>query len=163
MTRPATPDHTLTAWRITKTRYREQAFDGEGARRFGGRWNTTGTRMVYTAQSRSLAILELLAHLGDNRTLSEEYVLIAVTFPTSLATWTDLTDLPADWHRSPPPPAVPLFGDRWARQQRSVALLVPSAVCPGEHNWLLNPDHPAFAHVVVGEPQRLDLDPRLLR
>ncbi|MBK8101340.1 MAG: RES domain-containing protein [Planctomycetes bacterium] len=153
----------MTAWRITKARCREQAFDGEGARRFGGRWNTAGTRMIYTAQSRSLAILELLAHLGDPRTLSENYVLIDVTFATSMATWTDTADLPADWHRSPPPPAVPLFGDRWARQRRSVALLVPSAVCPGEHNWLLNPDHPQFAQVVRGKPQGLDLDPRLLR
>ena len=48
-----------TDWRIVKTRFAAQAFDGEGARLYGGRWNSVGVRMVYTAGSVSLGVLEV--------------------------------------------------------------------------------------------------------
>ena len=53
----------ITAWRIVRARFADSAFDGEGARRYGGRWNSRGTRMVYTAGSQALAALEMLVHL----------------------------------------------------------------------------------------------------
>ena len=40
-----------TGWRIVKSRYASTAFDGEGARLYGGRWNSSGTRMVYSLES----------------------------------------------------------------------------------------------------------------
>lgn len=157
------PERPITAWRITKRRWAEQAFDGEGARRYGGRWNSPGSRMVYVAQSRSLAILELLVHLGDARTLVDSYVLLEVTFPTSVTMWVDVADLPPDWAATPAPAALATLGDRWLENGRSAALMVPSAVCPGEHNWLLAPGHRDFRRIRVGKPQRLQLEARLLR
>ncbi|MGH9898893.1 MAG: RES family NAD+ phosphorylase, partial [Pyrinomonadaceae bacterium] len=40
-----------TGWRIVKAQYAALAFDGEGAKIYGGRWNSQGIKMVYTAQS----------------------------------------------------------------------------------------------------------------
>ena len=52
-----------TGWRIVKTKYAAQAFDGEGARLYGGRWNSPGLRMVYNSENVALAALEILRHL----------------------------------------------------------------------------------------------------
>ena len=40
------------------------AYDGEGAYRVGGRWNSKGTRVLYMSENRSLAVLEILVHLS---------------------------------------------------------------------------------------------------
>ena len=73
----------VNAWRITKRKHARDAFTGEGAREFGGRWNNPGTAIVYTAQSQSLAALEMLVHL-DSSELLAKYVLIGVEFDQAL-------------------------------------------------------------------------------
>ena len=75
----------VTTWRITKRKHARNAFTGEGAREFGGRWNNPGTAVVYTAQHQSLAALEMLVHLDSSEFL-QKYVLIAVEFDQSLIT-----------------------------------------------------------------------------
>ena len=68
----------MTAWRIVKQKYpAAQAFAGEGARLYGGRWNSRGVSVVYAAGSQSLAVLEMLVHL-DAADLLQSYVLFAV-------------------------------------------------------------------------------------
>ncbi len=70
---------TVTAWRIFKPKHAAAAFTGEGARLYGGRWNSKGTAVVYAAGSAALAALELLVHLAPQRML-ELYQLCDVTF-----------------------------------------------------------------------------------
>jgi RES domain-containing protein len=86
----------VTAWHITKRKHARNAFSGEGAREFGGRWNNPGTAVVYTAQSQSLAALEMLAHL-DSADLLEKYVLLAADFDQSLIKVLNPSDLPRNW------------------------------------------------------------------
>jgi RES domain-containing protein len=69
--------------------------------------------------------------------------------------------LPGDWRQLPAPPSTRELGSRWAVETRSVVLRVPSAVVEGEFNYLLNPRHPDFARLEIGEPQRFSFDPRL--
>ena len=68
---------TLSAWRITKQKHAKSAFSGEGARIYGGRWNSPGTPIIYTAQSQALAVLEVLVHL-DSPELLKRYSLFEV-------------------------------------------------------------------------------------
>src|SRR2546422_11361108 len=68
---------TVIGWRIAKRKHARAAFSGEGARLFGGRWNSPGTAMVYTAQSQSLAALEMIAQLDSSQLLAS-YVLFKV-------------------------------------------------------------------------------------
>ena len=55
----------IRAWRIVQMRFTDRAFEGEGARLFGGRWNRRGTPIIYTAESLSLAMLEILVNLDS--------------------------------------------------------------------------------------------------
>ena len=150
----------VTAWRITKRKHARNAFDGEGAREFGGRWNNPGTAVVYAAQSQSLAALEMLVHL-DSSDLLEKYVLLAAEFDDSLVRRVGLSDLPRNWRADPPPLQVRLIGDDWILGGSSVVLQVPSALVPGESNFLLNPGHQDFAKVRIGKPLAFRFDPRL--
>jgi RES domain-containing protein len=149
-----------SAFRIVKATLVETAFSGEGARRYGGRWNSPGTEVVYAAQAESLAMLELLVHLQASDLLLA-YVTVRVDFDDSLVEALPANALPVRWRASPAPSVLQAEGDRWARERRSPVLRVPSALVPRESNYLLNPNHPELARIVVGEPERCDFDPRL--
>ena len=150
-----------TGWRLVKKRYAANAFDGEGARLYGGRWNSPGVPMVYTAATLSLAALELLVHLNDRRHLAG-YQQCAAHFESHQVTVVEGTALPEDWRKYPAPEALRQIGGRWAEELATPVLRVPSAVVPQEGNFLLNPLHPAFRELVFNPPGPLSLDSRLL-
>lgn len=151
---------TITAWRIVKARHAATAFDGEGARLQGGRWNPPGVAMVYTAQSAALATLEMLVHF--RQAAVPAYVLIPCEFDARLVQTLDRRRLPDGWRAFPPPPELALLGDRWIRSAASAVLQVPSAIVPSESTYLLNPHHRDFRAIRVGSPQPFELDLRLL-
>ena len=151
-----------TAWRIVKTRFAAKAFDGEGARLNGGRWNSVGVRMVYTAGSISLAALELVVHLENTDVLSS-YSLCAVHYDDVVVTRLDLSRLPRNWAINPAPLELFAIGDDWIAGQSSVLLEVPSAIVESENNYLINPDHPDFKSLTIDPPRPFTLDTRLVR
>ncbi len=150
----------ITVWRITKARLARHAFDGQGARRFGGRWNSKGTPMVYTAGSQALAVLEMLVHLQDAGLL-EHYRFIPVTIDQELVQEMDLAILPKNWNRRPAPLVTAAIGDAWIAAGASPVLRVPSVVIPNEYNYLLNPAHHDFAKLRIGKPVGYRMDVRL--
>ncbi len=150
-----------TGWRIVKSRYVAAAFDGEGARLYGGRWNSPGTRIVYTSKTISLAVLEVLVHL-DKANLLSSYSLISGGFDDALVQRLDHTMLPEGWRTYPAPYELQRIGDEWARSQRSAVLEVPSVIVERENNYLLNSAHPDFSSVVIGEPEPFTFDERLM-
>lgn len=151
---------TLSAWRIVKARHADTAFDGEGARRYGGRWNSPGTALVYTASSRALAALELLVHLPSPALLGA-FVCRRVDFKDTPVSCLDAAELPPDWRAEPVPASTQALGDAWARAGNAVVLQVPSAVVPAEANYLFNPAHPDFSKLVLGPAEPFAFDPRL--
>jgi RES domain-containing protein len=150
----------ITAWRIVEARYAAGAFGGEGSRRFGGRWNSEGTAVVYTAGSQALAVLEMLVHLVEDDFLSP-YRLIPVTFDERIVSEIELRSLPRGWRRRSTPRAVRAIGDKWVASGTSAVLRVPSVLVPDESNYVLNVRHPDFAKVTIGRPQPYRFDPRL--
>lgn len=152
----------IKAWRIVKRRHAETAFDGEGARVYGGRWNGPGIAVVYTAETRALATLVVLAGLRSVSAL-EPYVLIPVTFEIEIVEVLDTATLPRRWRESPPTHDVQAVGDQWVRDGRSAVLTVPSVVIPEEFNYLLNPAHDDFQDIQIGKPTELQIDARLVR
>jgi RES domain-containing protein len=115
--------------------------------------------MVYTAGSRSLAILEILAHLTKSAPL-DKYVLYRAECDDSLVQI--LSDLPAAWNSEPPTAASQSIGDAWVRSATHPVLSVPSAIVPEERNYLLNATHPDFFRIVIGLAVAYRIDPRLL-
>lgn len=152
----------ITAWRIVKARHAANAFDGEGARVEGGRWNSPGTPLVYTSQSAALAALEMLVHLGRGSLLTA-YVLIPCAFDDAVVSRLDRKRLPENWRSYPAPPELQSLGDEWARGGTSAVLEVPSAVIATDSNYLLNPRHPEFKTIRVMRPQPFEFDLRLLK
>lgn len=152
----------LTAWRITKRKYAKSAFSGGGARKFGGRWNSPGTAIVYTAETQSLAVLEMLVHLEATELL-QQYVLIGVEIEESLVQDLDRSRLPRNWRAEPAPIELRNFGDEWIAIGSSVVLRVPSTLVPAESNFLLNPAHSDFQKLIIGEPISFAFDERLAR
>lgn len=152
----------FTAWRITKRKYQTAAFTGAGARKYGGRWNSPGTAVVYSAETQSLAILEILVHL-EAPDLLPEYILIGVEIDESFVRELDHTRLPRNWQAQPAPLELRTFGDEWIGAVGSAVLRVPSVLVPGESNFLLNPAHPDFNKLRICDPISLALDKRLAR
>jgi RES domain-containing protein len=152
----------LTAWRITKRKYAARAFTGEGARRFGGRWNSKGTVVVYTAGSCSLSALEMLVHLESHQIL-EAYAVAEVTFDSRLMQTIDHGKLPKDWRAEPAPIQLKAIGDRWIAEGLCAVLRVPSVIIETEFNYLLNPNHHDFRKIVIGPNRSFSFDPRLAK
>lgn len=150
-----------TAWRITTLPDPARAFSGDGARTHGGRWNSKGTRVVYTADYAAAAILEQLVQMSAVGS-PPIYYLFRVSFPERLVSVVDPTSLPAAWRDPARSPAVQAIGDAWATGRTSLALQVPSAVAPHHANYLLNPAHPGFRALSIAASERFALDPRLL-
>jgi RES domain-containing protein len=155
----------IICWRIIRAVRQHVAMDGVGAAYNGGRWNPIGIKTVYCAQSLALAVLEIRVHLATARP-KERFVGLEVEIIESAVERPQLSDLPRSWQRAPQAStsdtAARRFGARWVREQRSVAIQVPSAVIPSESIFLLNPEHPDFNESVrVVKTLPVSLDPRL--
>lgn len=148
------------AWRIVKGHYGSSAFSGEGAARFGGRWNSRGSWVVYTSGSQSLAALEVLVHL--NPRMYFDYLAFRIEFDEKLVTKLDPRLLPLNWRDSPAPPATRSIGDDWLRGGRSAILQLPSVVVASEFSYLLSPEHADFSKIRMHKPVPFSFDARLL-
>ena len=150
----------MHVYRICRAPYR--ALDGEGARRYGGRWNEPGVAVVYTASSLSLAALEGLVHL-DPGEVPDDLLAQTIDVPDDVITQTvRVADLPSGWAQMVEHPACRALGTEWARAGATAGLRVPSAPVPDERNVLLNPAHPEFARIIVLAERAFTYDPRLL-
>jgi RES domain-containing protein len=152
----------FTAWRIVSANYKDKAYAGDGARVHGGRWNSKGVAVVYTAGSLALASIEMLVNLPAPKLL-QKYVRISAKISSDLILDLPEVDLPEDWQSRPISPSTRAMGDRWIKEQRSAVLKVPSIVVPDEHNYLLNPTHPDFSKIEIGKPIVYYFDPRLAK
>jgi RES domain-containing protein len=148
----------VRVWRIC--REAQAALDGEGARLFGGRWNSEEVAVVYASATLSLAALEYLAHI-DIEDVPADLIALAIDVPDdSTAETIATTDLPPDWRMSGNPACVAL-GDAWAVRGETLTLSVPSAIVPDESNVLINPAHAHAARVQITASRRFSFDPRL--
>jgi RES domain-containing protein len=151
----------MLAYRLVKERWAVTALDGDGARAYGGRWNSPGTAMLYASQSIALAALELLVHLRREQVLGSYRLFTLEIADASVLRIAD-SDLPTDWRANPLPVTCARLGDGWVASGRSVALLVPSTIIPREHNLLISPAHPDFAGIAQGAASEpFGYDPRL--
>lgn len=150
----------MRLWRITRRAF--QALDGEGARLFGGRWNSEGVPVVYTSSTLSLAALEYLVHV-QIEDVPADLVSLEIDVPDDVrAEQVHTFDVPEDWNQVEDHPACAALGDVWAAEASALILRVPSAIIPHEQNVLLNPRHPEMGRVRVTAVREFAFDPRLL-
>jgi RES domain-containing protein len=148
-------------FRLLRGEHADTAFSGQGAARRGGRWNPAGVPIVYTAQSLSLAALELLVHM-EAEDFGEVFVYFDIEIPDSIELLAvDPGDLGPIEREGLDYPALQEVGRQWVESQQSVGLWVPSAVIPSEYNLLLDPEHPEFEALSIAGPQAFSFDTRL--
>ncbi len=145
------------SYRVVKNKYWGSAFDGEGARLYGGRWNSKGVPVVYTSDSLALCALEILVHL-PSYTLLADYVYVSLVFDSHFIANAHMID---GWDERPISKVSQGIGDHWIKEGLSAILRVPSVIMPDGYNYLVNIYHPEFKKIKIGEPQPLAFDPRL--
>jgi RES domain-containing protein len=148
----------LKVWRISKPGHGKASPNGTGAHR----WNSPGTPIIYAAESRALAVLEMLCHL-EGRELLNPYVLIEIGIEESLIRNVARSSLPENWRFDPSPQELKRIGDEWIRKAECPVLRVPSALLPDEHNFLLNTEHRDFHRLNFGEPVPFRFDSSLIK
>ncbi len=148
----------MRVFRIADRRFPQ--FDGTGARLIGGRWNSPGKPVIYTGETFSAALLEVLVHSNLGR-VPKTQAVIEITIPDKVLVESLAPDDPPGWDGEDQSVSR-AFGDRWLKESRSAVLLVPSAVTRGhERNVLINPDHSDFANITASKPQDVQSDRRL--
>ena len=149
----------MEVYRVVIARYATD-LNGTGGLYTDGRWHLQGHRILYTAQSKALAILEKLVHLS-RRDFAMEHRCLTLEFPDETLAEFPKEQLPQQWNSRRGPDELKEMGTRWLTDKSSLALRVPSVLVPGEHNILLNPLHPRMQEVKLVQNEPLLFDDRL--
>lgn len=148
-------------YRVLRREFARDSFDGEGAYRYGGRWSSPGTRLTYTSEHQSLAMLEYFVHL-DKDDPPDDLVLAVAEVPDDLRReCVESSRLPRNWRQASAPRELTQLGNEFVRKRKHCLLLVPSVMVTSEYNWLLNPNHPDFKQISIHELEPLSYDPRM--
>jgi RES domain-containing protein len=152
----------MLGYRLVRRDRASNAFSGEGARRFGGRWNPKNIPAVYGSEHLSLAVLEFRVNQGGYDP-DDQYVYFRFEFDEALVE--SIETAPVGWlqrfKEDGSITAAQAFGQEWFQQKRSAVLATPSAVIGIERNFVLNRSHADFAKIAIGPASKMDLDPRL--
>src|SRR5262245_49014627 len=147
----------MRVWRIVPKRRHSQAFNGEGSRLYGGRWNPPGVRVVYTSATLSLAALEFFVHVSKE-TRPDDLVSISLDIPKNVGMErVSESKLPSNWRLFPAIEELKEIGRKWIKKGATAVLVVPSAVIPQELNYLINPDHSDFKKMKISKPNPFNL------
>ena len=124
----------IISYRLVKEKHAHRAFDGEGARLYGGRWNSQGVSVVYTSDSLALCCLEIFVNL-PSYDLLKDFVYIKLSFDEKLVQDVDLHE---GWNDRPVSKVSQGIGDEWIKGRGSAVLRVPSVIIPEGNNYLIN-------------------------
>jgi RES domain-containing protein len=154
---------TVTVYRLAKARYRDHVFSGIGGLHAHGRWTSRGRPVVYTSESIALAVLEYTVHYRRRGWVPASVLGRAIMPGDACIEAVTVQELPRDWSQPDPPSMLREIGQDWLDRGAAAALKVPSAVVTEEWNYLLNPRHPDFGRLSIGEAQPYEFHRRLGR
>jgi RES domain-containing protein len=147
-------------------RLSKQAFikdlSGLGAEKTGGRWNSKGVPVLYTAASRALAVVEVIVHVPVG-IIPINYQLATIEVPDSSVLEIDIKDLPKNWATNPFTRHTQDIGNSFVRNNEHLVLQVPSATITGDTNYVINPRHPEFNKVKIKSIEPFMFDVRLFK
>ncbi|WP_448700808.1 RES family NAD+ phosphorylase [Mucilaginibacter sp. AW1-3] len=152
----------MILYRLSKQQYIND-LSGRGAELTGGRWNSKGIPVLYTAESRALAAIEIAVHIPLG-IIPSNYYLAAIELPgPDRIARIEIADLPARWDSHPFIKITQRAGDIFIKENKHLALQVPSATVKGDHNYLINPNHVDFKKVKVISTEPFEFDSRLFK
>lgn len=149
-------------YRISQEKFADD-LSGNGAKIFGGRWNSEGLFALYTSSSRSLALLETLAHTPAKMLDNKIYMLITLAIPDNIIPEElDKNKLSHGWDAPDTRPLTKKLGDQFLINKNSLLLTVPSVLMPEENNYLVNTLHPDMKKMKIVFKRRIYFDARLI-
>lgn len=152
----------MKVYRIEREKYLGTTLQGVGAASTEGyRWNSLNTYLVYTAESRALATLEVSVHLDFSEDLPTDRFYVEIDIPDDIEILElPIDQLPENWDSKPPILETQYIGDDFVSQKDAAVLKVPSSIVPPEFNYLINPNHPDSAKIKVVSTHKLQFDNR---
>lgn len=153
----------MIVYRIEREKYLRSTLSGSGAAMTEGyRWNSKNTYLVYTAESRALAMLEISVHLDLSEDFPTDRYYVEIEIPNEVEILElDSKDLPDNWNSRPPLAETQFIGDDFVSQNSAAVLKVPSCIVTQEYNYLINPHHIDSAKIRVLSTQQFSFDNRL--
>ncbi len=153
----------MKVYRIEREKYLATTLEGIGASMSDGfRWNSENTHLVYSAESRALALLEVAVHLDLSEDLPDDRYIVEIDIPDTVKIETlSIKDLPVDWDTKPPTAKTQYIGDDFVKSKISAVLKVPSSIIRQEYNYLINPHHFDTQKIKATFKEKLVIDERL--
>src|ERR1041385_2966548 len=150
-------------WRLTPPEFHTE-LDGEGARLFGGRWNSPGLRALYTSSHLSLSVLETYVNIpAAARNSLPVFQAVNISIPDDASTMrVSPAQLAELLMMSDPVEASRLIGDDWIKRCDSLVLRAPSVLVPEEDNLIVNPDNADASNIRIVSTRAFHFDPRLV-
>lgn len=148
----------MIVYRITGKKYSDD-LSGTGAATYGGRWNKKGTPVLYTGESKEIALLETIVHTPP--TIVPELDIITLEIPDDSITTIQIEDLPSNWTLYPAPTILSEIGEHWVKNVNTIALKVPSCIIHSAHIIVLNCRHKEFHRVKLIDKRNFKFDSRL--
>jgi RES domain-containing protein len=150
----------MKVFRISREKY-ATPLSGEGAAKYGARWNLVGIALIYTAQNRSLAMAEVAVHL-TLATLPDDYMILTIDIPDDIKIkQLSETDLPEDWQEFPHPFSTQNIGREFVTENEFCVLIIPSVVTQGDYNVLINPNHIDFSKIKISSTNKFPFGKRI--
>jgi RES domain-containing protein len=152
----------MNVFRLIRKKY-SNSLDGKGAAKYGNRWNSKGTEIIYTADNRALAMAEIAVHLTF-ATLPKDFLMMEIDIPEELKIKKlELKELNECWKKHPPDKSTQKIGDDFIDCADETILKVPSAIVQGDFNYLINPRHLDFEQIKITDSRGFPFDQRLFK
>lgn len=154
----------MKVYRVEREKYLSTILKGIGASMSEGfLWNSKNTYLVYSAESRALALLEVAVHLDLSEDLPNDRYFVEIDIPDDInISILNLEDLPDDWDAKPPTIKTQYIGDDFVNSGVSAVLKVPSSIIQQEYNYLINPHHSDSIRIKVISKNKIHFDKRFL-
>jgi RES domain-containing protein len=150
----------VEVFRLARKKYPIE-LSGKGAAMFGARWNFKGTEVIYTAQSRALAMAEVLVHLSLAN-LPKDFVMLTIDIPDTISMEVfDEKKFQKDWNVFPHSFSTQVIGDEFIKRNEFCVAKVPSVVVKGDFNFLINPNHKDFKSIKISDQTDFPFDKRI--
>jgi RES domain-containing protein len=152
----------MIVYRLLNQKYSSD-LTGKGAEIAGGRWNSPGIPVIYTSPSRALCTAEVAVNIPLGN-VPIGYEMISIFIPDEIIlTEIREEDLPSGWKAFPLTTVTQKIGDQLILPNSFLLIQVPSAVVPGDFNYLINPRHPDFGRIEIIKKEPYEFDPRFFK
>ena len=150
----------MEVFRLTSQQF-ANSLSGKGAAIKGGRWNSIGVEVLYTAANRSLAMAEVAVHF-TLATLPKNFMMVTIHIPDEIEILKiNNSQLPVNWNAFPHPQSTQPIGNQFIVENKYCVMQIPSVITKGDYNLLINPKHPLFETIKIIKVEQFPFDNRV--